>query len=120
MSNNNWKNNERGLAQDYQRYGIPAHRVIRLDRGLSDFDVRIEGAEWVKNDCKYTKAQPFKINRLMKQTEAKYCKQPEDIAVVQTKNYQERGSCVTVRTEVWCKLLSYWLGCKTKEELENA
>ena len=115
----NWKRNEKVFSQVYQKMGIPAERVIRLDYGKSDIDVRIEGAEWVRSDAKWSRMRPFRHHGLMYEGEGKYCQNPEDQFVLFTKNYNSQDGFITVRAEFFAKLLSFWLGCKSKEELEQ-
>lgn len=116
---NNWKNAERSLASTYQYYGIPAHRVSRgMDFSKSTYDVKIEGADWLISDSKYTKQKPFRFHGILREIEAKYCKNKGDVAILSTRNYKERGEFITIRSEFFAKLLSLWLGCKTKAELE--
>jgi hypothetical protein len=115
----NWKNAEKLLSKIYNKFGIPSNRVSRAaNYSVSDFDVRIENAEWVKSDSKYTK-RPFRHHGLIREGEFKYCKSKGDFFVLFTKNFSEPSGMVTIRAEFFAALLSYWLGCETKEKLEG-
>lgn len=119
MSTGNWKSAEAQLANVLQEFNIPAFRKTTRSGnwGVSDDDVGIEGADWLKNDSKYSKASPFKNHRLLSVIEEKYCKSKDDVPVLYTKNYKEHFGCITVKVKFFAMLLSYWLGHGTKEEL---
>ena len=113
-----WKYAENYFADMYKKYKIPAHRATRAgDWSQKDFEVKIEGHPEIVGDSKYSQARPFRHHGLVQEAEAKYCKTEDSFAVILTKNYKERGACVTVRDEVWAMLLADWLGAGTKEEL---
>lgn len=114
----NWKNAEYYFRDVYLKYKIPARRETRMGNwAVSDYEIKIEGADQVKSDAKYSQSRPFRTNGLMEELESKYCKEKGDFGVLLTKNYKEKGACVVVRDEVFAMLLSYWLGHGTKEEL---
>jgi len=110
MSSANWKNAERKLAEELQKEGIPAYRVSRAgDFGKSDTDVKIEGAEFLQLDSKYTEAKPFRHHGLLRVIKDKYCKKPEDVPILFTKNYKEHSGCITVEAKFFAKLLQAYL-----------
>jgi hypothetical protein len=114
----NWKGREKGFAELYQEFGIPAYRKNRvMNYSVSDDDVGIENHPWIRNDNKYTKAAPFKHHGKLREIEFKYCKQKGDVAVLRTTNFKERGGVISVRDRFFAMLLSYWLGYKSKDEL---
>ena len=114
----NWKGREKSFAAVYREFNIPANRKNRAnDYSISDDDVEIEGFPWIRNDSKYTKAQPFKHHGKLREIEFKYCKNKGDVAILRTANYKERGGVISVRDRFFAMLLSYWLGFGTKEEL---
>ena len=114
----NWKNSERSIAELYQRFGIEdAFRVSRAaNYSVSDYDVRIPQADWVKTDSKYSK-KPWRSHSLMKEGQGKYAKKLGEEFVLYTKGFRERSGFITVRAELFAALLSFWIGCKTKEQL---
>lgn len=114
----NWKNSEKTVANLYNKFGIEdAFRVSRAGNyAISDYDVRIPQAEWVKTDSKYSK-KSWRSHSLMKEGQGKYCKKIGDELVLYTKGFRERSGFVTVRAEFFTALLSFWLGCRSKEEL---
>ena len=114
----NWKNAEYYFRDVYLKYKIPARRDTRAGNfSVSDFEIKIDEHPGIKSDAKYSQAQPFRHHGKLQELEVKYCKEKTDIGVLLTKNYKERGACITVRDEVFAMLLSYWLGYGTKEEL---
>lgn len=114
----NWKNAERNLAKMYQYFGIEdAYRESRGSNfAKSDFDVKVPSATEIKSDSKYRRGG-FTHHTLISEIERKYCKSPQDEAVMFSKAYNQRGGYITVRVEFFSALLSLWLGRKTKEEL---
>lgn len=114
----NWKNAEYYFRDLYLKYKIPARRDTRMGNyAVSDFEIKIDEQPHIKSDAKYSQAQPFRHHGKLAELEHKYCKDKLDIGVLLTKNYKERGACITVRDEIFAMLLSYWLGYGTKEEL---
>lgn len=117
MSTISWKNNERQWAKDLQTFGVEAERISRAGNySVSIHDIDIKAAPWIKSDAKYSEKN-FKVNRLFNETEFKYCKEKEDTVVLLTKGYKERGQCATVDSRFLAMLLSFYLGCGTKEDL---
>lgn len=117
-SSQNWKAAERKLVEIYLKYSIPAKRISRAGNyAVSTYDVEIEGHFEYKSDSKYS-IKPFAAHRLIRTIAHKYCNGDKDVAILYTKNYKDRDSYITVDAEHYAKLLSFWLGCKTKEELE--
>lgn len=113
-----WKSAEKKVAEIYTKYKIPASRITRAGNyAISTYDVEIEGHPEIKSDSKYS-VRGFKTNRMLDVVEAKYCKEKGDIPVLFTKGYKETGMKATCDAELFAKLLSYWLGLATKEELE--
>lgn len=114
-----WKRAEKQISEIYVKYKIPAKRITRAGNyAISTYDVEIENHPEIKSDSKYSQAG-FKTNRLLDIVKAKYCKEKTDVPVLLTKGYKETGMKATVDAEFFAKLLSYWLGCATKEELES-
>lgn len=114
----NWKGAENQLANVLKDFGIPAYRKTRAGNwSISDTDVGVEGHDNLKLDSKYTKAQPFRHHGLLEVICEKYCKNPEDVGILFTKNYKEHFGNVTIHVKFFAMLLSYWLGCGTKDEL---
>jgi len=111
----NWKNSERQWAVTLQEFGVEATRISRAGNyAVSTYDVSIPSAEWLKSDSKYSE-KAWKSNRLLNETEFKYCKYPGDTAVLITKSYKERGQCATVDSRFMAMLIAYWEGGDRKE-----
>lgn len=116
---NRWKGAERQVSDIYNKYKVPATRITRAGNyAISTYDVEIEGHPEIKSDSKYS-IRGFKTNRMLDVVEAKYCKEEGDIPVLFTKGYKERGMKATCDAELFAKMLSYWLGLATKEELDG-
>jgi hypothetical protein len=116
----NWKNAEYYFANLYKKFKIPAYRESRGgDWGKKDFEVKIEGHPEIVSDSKYSEARPFRHHGLVQEAKAKYCKDKSFFPVILTKNYKERGGCISIQDKLFAMLLSYWLGYGTKEELWN-
>lgn len=115
----NWKNAESYFAKVYQKFKIPARRDTRAGNyAISDFEVKIDEHPEIAGDSKYSQAKPFRHHGLLDEIEFKYCKgNPDAFGVLMTKNFKERGACITVRAEIFAMILSHWLGYGTKEEL---
>jgi len=112
-----WKDLEKKWAEILCKYGLKAHRVSRAGNySVSDYDVKVEELPFLKSDTKYSQAG-FKTNRLMHETEEKYCKEKLDFAAIVTKGYKEQGQDVCVDSEFMAMLLAFWAGVATKEEL---
>jgi hypothetical protein len=112
-----WKGLEKSWSKLLNRFKVPATRISRAaNYNVSDYDVRIEGAEWLKSDTKYS-TQSFKTSRLLDIIEDKYCKEPGDQPILICKGYKEHGMKVTLKGAFAAMLLAYWLGTGTKEEL---
>lgn len=112
-----WKASESQWPKTLKEFKVGAVRISRAgDYSQSIDDVRILGADWLKNDCKYRKSG-FLSSTLLKDTEDLYCKEPGDTQIVITKGYRQVGQDCVVHDRFMAMLLSYWLGCATKEEL---
>lgn len=120
MSRAAGNNLEKQWEKILKKYGIPAYRKQerRLNFSISVDDVGILGYPSIKSDCKY-RASGFAANTLLDEVESKYCKTPEDFAILICKGKNERGQKVVIDSEVAAMLLSYWLGFNTKEDLET-
>lgn len=118
MSIQSWKNSEKQWAKELNRFKIDeAYRKSRAGNfAVSDFDVGIPSADWIKSDSKYSK-NSFKTNRLLNETEFKYCKAPGDTAVLITKGYREVGQCATVDSSFLAMLIAFWMDKAPREEL---
>lgn len=112
-----WKNNEKAWADLLCKYKLNAKRISRAGNFAQSIDdVSIEELPWTSNDTKYS-IQGWKQNRLLDETEAKYCKEKGDTAILITKGYKERGQCATIDAEFLAMLLAFYAGVGTKEEL---
>jgi len=112
-----WKNNEKQIPDLFAKWGIEAYRKTRgADFSKSDTDAEIIGEEWLKLDGKYSVAG-FATSRILSETEAKYCKEKGDFAVLFCKAYKEVGQRIVIDDDLFAGLLSYFMGRKTKEEV---
>jgi hypothetical protein len=118
LSSQTWKNNERQVAKTLNDWGIAATRKMgrMTNYSISDFDVEVEEAPWLKPDAKYS-IKGFRTNRILDETTHKYCKEKGDFAVLFCKGFKELGQKAVMDSELFAGLLSYWLGKKTKEEV---
>lgn len=114
-----WKSLERRWSKMLNKYKVPAKRKSRAGNYCeSTDDVGIEGHPSIKSDAKYS-IRGFKTNRLWEVMRDKYCVAPEDMAILLTAGYKERGMRATVDGEFMAMLLSHWLGFGSKEDLMN-
>ena len=112
-----WKSAERGWAEILCKYNLTAKRKSRAGNfSQSTDDVSIEELPWTANDTKYS-IKGWKQNRLLSETEFKYCPDKGDTAILLTKGYKEKGQCATVDAEFMAMLLACWAEVGTKEEL---
>lgn len=116
----NWVNNEKILLALYQDWGIPALLESKEGRqsSKSTYDVRIlleNPIEWA-SDAKVSD-KPFRQNTLLKVVQEKYCKKLHQEGVLFCRNIGDRSGAFNIRDQVFCGLLSYFLGVKTREEV---
>ena len=105
-----WKDFEYRIAKWLREANIPARRMSRAGNwSQMDYEVHVDGAEFLKIDGKHTAAKPFRHHGLVNEIAFKYCKKPEDEPVLYTHNYREHGGFVTIRAEFFGKMLSAYL-----------
>ena len=102
-----WKNLERAWAKCLQDVGFGnAKRISRAGNiGESDHDVNLPEIPTLKSDCKY-KNGGWSFHTIFKECEDKYVKDPKDFLVLPTKSGGERGFLVTLRGEVFARILA--------------
>lgn len=113
-----WKNAERRAVKVLQKYKIPAERI--MDRSgnfaISTYDARINGLHEAKIDIKYS-IKNFKTSTMLDIVRDKYCEFPNDFPVMMCVGYKENNFKTTIDADIFAMLLSFWMGCSTKEEL---
>lgn len=110
-----WKSLERAWAKALQDAGFKkAKRKSRAhDIGTSTDDVALPEIPNLKSDCKY-KNGGWAHHAIFKDCEKKYVQDPNDFLVMPTKAGGEHGFLVTLRSEVFAKILAKaYLGNKT-------
>lgn len=102
-----WKDFERSIALEAREAGFgKAFRVCRGDDiGVSAVDVILPEVPFVKIDTKY-RGNSFYHHELFFEAEKKYCNKKEDFMLLPTKGGHERSSLISLRTEVFFKLLA--------------
>jgi hypothetical protein len=102
-----WKNLEKAWAKTLETVGFKkAKRISRAgDIGRSDHDVNLPEIPNMKSDCKY-KNGGWSFHTIFKECEAKYVKNKSDFLVLPTKSGGEQGFLVTLRGDVFAKILA--------------
>jgi len=96
-----WKNAERQWAETLRKYALNAKRITRAGNfSESTWDVSCDTLPWLKSDTKYS-IHGWKENRLLSETEYKYCKEKEDTAILITKGYKEGDSVLQWIRNSW-------------------
>jgi hypothetical protein len=116
----NWVACENYLKDIYLKYGIPASRVMTRNSNyaISDYDCRINMPFPIEfcSDSKRSDAG-FTHIRLLGIIEDKYCKKKNQAGVLYCRKGGSREGTFSVKDEIFAGLLSYFLGCMTKEEV---
>lgn len=103
------KSFESTFATYLTKNGIPATRVNRLGNyGLSDTDVKIDGFPEIQIDCK-TRVKSSHHTLFYDEVHDRYCKKPEDRAVMPSKTKGQRGCLITITDTFFVELLKVYL-----------
>lgn len=112
------KRTEKSFAKYLNKYRIPAVREERLNNySVSKPDIIIENHPEFKIDTKSRGASAL-ISTFEEEVESKYCKTTKDEPIMPVRIKHRKDYHVVIRGKFFAKLLSYWLGFATKEELD--
>jgi hypothetical protein len=99
-----WKSLERRVAKE-----LNGRRISRgLDFGLSVHDVELPNCPELKIDAKLRGS--YKHHRLWEEVQAKYCRQPKNIAILATREKGKHRILVVLDIGFFRELLSAYLG----------
>ncbi len=113
MSRATGRNLEHAVAKGLKGKNFTCKKIKRDTHWISAPDDEIPELPELKIDAKYRKRFAFHV--LFEEIERKYCKNPEDKAVMPTKRKSQRGFLITIRYEFFNELLDCYIEVNKKE-----